>query len=462
MYFEVLLTANWVLIGLMCLSVVLLIYKIFFHVYALMPAMQYPEAKKLHKFAILVPARNESKVIGGLLKSFDNVNYPKDLFDIYVVVENENDPTINICKQFVNVFPFVRPNLNVKSKGGALDQILKHLISNGISEQKCYEAYFIFDADNTVTENYLREMNKSFDAGYKLALSYRNAKNWNDGWIASCSALTFSMLNTFQNKCRSRFTQNVLVSGTGFYIAADIINELGGWPFQSLTEDVEISNFAVLNGIKATYNENAEHFDEQPTTLKVSWNQRIRWVKGQMQVTKKYQKKLLKSALYSKQNRLGKLEFGINIIPVVVPLVSVIVYAIFTLTMGFVGLGLRVPAHQWQMAFINFGASVFGIYVFFCFYALAMLLAERKHINITFKNAVCTILMNPFFMGLYLPIYLVALFKKEVKWKPIEHNINEAIVETNYTDAIVPAEETDEASETELAKQLEAEFIKKD
>ena len=50
-----------------------------------------------------------------------------------------------------------------------------------------------------------------------------------------------------------------------------------------------------------------------------------------------------------------------------------------------------------------------------------MLLAEREHISITFWNALKTCIMNPFFMGLYLPIYIVALFKKEVKWKPIEH-----------------------------------------
>ncbi len=424
MYFKVLDIGNWIMIGLVCLSVLVLIYKIFYHIYALMPAKRFPQAKLNHRYAILVPARNESKVIDNLLKSFSETDYPKELYDIYVVVEDKNDPTVEICKNYENVYSFVRPDLEVKSKGGALDHILKHLINSGIAKQKNYEAYFIFDADNTVTKNYLLEMNKAFDAGFELALSYRNSKNWNNGWVASCSALTFSMLNTFQNKCRARFTQNVLVSGTGFYVSARIINNLGGWPFQCLTEDAEISNYAVLNGIKATYNEYAEHYDEQPVTLKVSWNQRIRWVKGYMQVGKKYHKKLLKSALYSKENRFAKVEFAINIIPVAIPLASVIIYSLFALVMGFVGLSLHVPIWQWQMAFINFAASIFGIYFFFFFYTVAMLLAEREHISITFWNAVKTCIMNPFFMGLYLPIYIVALFKKEVKWKPIEHTGN--------------------------------------
>ena len=462
MYFSVLNVGNWVFIALLCFSALLLIYKIFYHIYALMPAQKFPEAKINHKFAILVPARNESKVINGLLKSFSECDYPKELYDIYVVVETLDDPTIEICKNYDNVYSFVRPDLNVKSKGGALDHILKHLLNNGIAQEKGYEAYFIFDADNIVTKNYLTEMNKTFDAGYELALSYRNSKNWNQGWVASCSALTFSMINTFQNKCRARFTQNVLVSGTGFYISARVINELNGWPFQCLTEDAEISNYAVLNGIKATYNEFAIHYDEQPVKLKVSWNQRIRWVKGYMQVGKKYTTKLFKSALYNKENRFAKLEFAINIIPVAVPLASVIIYAFFALIMGFVGLGIHAPASQWQMAFINFGASIFGMYLFFFFYAMTMLLAERKHIDITFKNAVKTCIMNPFYMGLYIPIFFAAIFKKEVKWKPIEHTVNTEINEEQYNKAIVEAVITDKPNNEDVAKQLNAEFIKKD
>lgn len=462
MFFKVLDITNWTCITLLCVSVLLLIYKIFYHVYSLMPARQFPEAKKNHKYAIIVPARNESAVIEGLLKSFEAQTYPKELYDIYVVVESETDPTVEICKKFANVQSFVRPDLKVKSKGGALDHCFKYILNSGIAKDKGYEAYYIFDADNVVTPNYLFEMNKSFDAGYELALSYRNSKNWNDGWVASCSALTFTMLNTFQNKCRARFNQNVLVSGTGFYIAARIINELGGWPFQSLTEDYEISNFAVLNGIKGTYNENAEYLDEQPVKLKVSWNQRIRWVKGQIQVSKKYSKPLLKSALYSKENRWAKFEFGVNIIPIIVPLATIIVYCFMTLILGIVGACNGVPEWQWHMAFINFATGAAGLYVFYVFYTLAMILSERKHIDLKFKNALVTLIMNPFFMGLYLPIYFVALFKKEIKWKPIERKTIETCAQNlDYSNSIVATQNTEIPSTEEIKKELDAEFINK-
>lgn len=457
MYATILDIADWTLIALMGLSVILLLYKIFYNIYGLLPDRKFPDAKKNHKYAILIPARYESSVISRLLDSLKEQDYPKECFDTYVIIESKSDPTFEICKQYENVTAFVRPNLNVKSKGGALDQIIKHLIETKKAEE--YEAYFIFDADNMAAPNFLTEMNKTYDAGYEIALSYRNSINWNDGWIASCSGLTFSMLNTMQNKCRARFNQNVLVSGTGFYISARVINGLGGWPFQCLTEDVEISNYAVLNDIKGAYNTNTQFFDEQPINLKISWNQRVRWVKGHMQVGKKYNKKLWKSSLVSKENKLGKLDFALGIIPIAVPLASIIVYSIFTLVLGIVGACLKVEPHLWHLALINFGVAVGGMYLFLALYTLVLILAERKHIDLTRKNAFIAILMNPFFMGLYVPIAIVALFKKEVKWKPIERKAD--IEKEEYSSLIVEGERTDKPNNEEITKQLDAEFIKK-
>lgn len=452
---------NWALVFMMGVSVILLLYKIVYHIYGLFPQKQYPEAKKQHKFAILIPARNESSVIEGLLKSLNEQDYPKELFDSYVIVESSNDPTVKICEKYENVTAFVRPNLNVKSKGGALDQILKHLIETKKAFE--YEAYFIFDADNVAKSNFLTEMNKTFDCGFEMGLSYRNAKNWNDGWIASCSALTFIMFNTFQNKCRAKFNKNVLVSGTGFYIAAHVLHELGGWPFQTLTEDFELSNYAVLNNIKGAYNENTEFFDEQPKTLKISWNQRVRWCKGHMQVSKKYQKKLLKSSLVSTENRLGKLEYGLNILPIATPIATVIVYSLITLIMGIVGIIIKVGKPLWQLALFNSATALLVTYIFFVCYTAALLFCERKHINITLKNSIKTSFLNPIFMVLYLPIYITALFKKEVKWKPITRSVdlNKETKPREYSELILDGEQTDMPTNEDVSKDLDAEFVSK-
>ncbi len=424
MYFQIFNIGNIVFYVLLGISVILLMQKIIYHIVGLFPSKHFKDAKKDHKYAILIPARNESKVIEQLLISIQEQNYNHDLIDTYVIVESENDPTCEIAKKYPNTNVFIRKHLELKGKGYALNEVIEHIFKS----DKKYEAFFICDADNVLSKDFIKEMNKTYDAGYQLALGYRNSKNWNGGWVASCSALTFSMINTFHNKCRARFNQNVLLSGTGFYIASEILEKIGGWKFFLLTEDYELSLFSTVNNLKSTYNEYAEFYDEQPTTLKVSWNQRLRWVKGYGQANKKYKKKLIKGLLFDKKNRLSKYEYTISILPVACILSTAILYSVFTLILGIVGSCIAQPIAY--KVYIAFGASTASIYFFFICYAMVMLLAERKHINISFINAVKCCFMFPVYMSFYVPLYVTALFKKEVEWKPIAHNVH-MVMDTN-------------------------------
>lgn len=410
--------ANIVFYAMLGISLIFLLYKIFYHIFGLLPARTFKPTKNKYKYAIIVPARNESVVIRSLLKSIQRQSYDSELIDTYVIVESMDDPTVKICREFKNTFVFVRPNLDVKCKGAALDQCFKYILS----EKKEYDAYFIFDADNILHPEFITEMNKVYDQGYDMALGYRNSKNWNDGWIASCSALVFSMVNTFQNKCRARFNQNVVVSGTGFYIKSTVIKQLGGWPFQTLTEDYEVSLYTTINGLHSTYCESAEYYDEQPKKLKVSWEQRMRWIRGYGQNTKNYSKKLFNSFLVSSENRWMKFDLGLNIIPIAVPLASVIIYILFMFCLGIIGFFAHLS--MWEVALINAAITSLASWLFFFLYGIVLMLAERKHMKISAKNWIKTAFSFPFFLFLFIPIFINSLFKKEVQWVPIEHNVN--------------------------------------
>lgn len=422
MYYNIFHIGNIIFYILLAISFVLLLQKIIYHIVGLFPSKKFPDAKKDYKYAIIIPARNESKVIEQLLISIKNQTYNKDLLHTYVVVEQDTDPTCEICKKYENTSVFVRQHLENKGKGYALDEVLKHILASNVGGG--YDAYFIFDADNVLDKNFITEMNKCYDAGYKLCLGYRNSKNWNDGWVASCSALTFSMINTFQNKSKAKFNRNVVVSGTGFYISADIIEKLGGWDFCTLTEDYEISTFSALHNIKSTYNEYAEYYDEQPTSLKTSWNQRLRWCKGWNQVNKKYQKKLLKSVVLDKHNRLNKLSYATSLLPVMVLVATTLCYTLFTFVLGIVGLCIGDPASN--RVWMAFGIVLVCMYIFFVLYGMFVLIAERKHTNITLKNSLVCCLMNPFYWACYVPIFVASIFKRQVEWKPIIHKVTMA------------------------------------
>ena len=85
------------------------------------------------------------------------------------------------------------------------------------------------------------------------------------------------------------------VSGTGFLISSEIIDKNNGWKYHLLTEDIEFTIDSIINGEKIGYCNSACFYDEQPTSFRDSWNQRMRWSKGFYQVFFKYGYNLFKS-----------------------------------------------------------------------------------------------------------------------------------------------------------------------
>lgn len=245
---------------------------------------------QLHRYAVLIAARNEENVLGELLDSIHAQNYPSELVDIYVVADNCTDSTAEVAYAH-GAYVYERFNRIQVGKGYALKYLLDQIsLSDNLED---YDGFFIFDADNLLDENYIAEMNKTFNDGYDAVTSYRNSKNFGDNWISHGYGLWFLHEAQFLNRGRMRTGNSCMVSGTGYMISRELIEKNDGWKFFLLTEDIEFTADCIANGVKIGYCEHAEFFDEQPTKFSVSWHQRMRWVKGYFQVYKKYGRQLL-------------------------------------------------------------------------------------------------------------------------------------------------------------------------
>ena len=100
------------------------------------------------EIAILIPARNESSVIEELLNSIEKQSYKIPSENVYVIVESQEDPTVEIVKKHQMQY-FIRKKLNLKTKGYALAELLEDLEE----KQNYYDLYFIFDADNILDKD---------------------------------------------------------------------------------------------------------------------------------------------------------------------------------------------------------------------------------------------------------------------------------------------------------------------
>ena len=148
-------------------------YKEVYKLTGIVATRKFKPAKKLHKYAILVAARNESTVIGQLVESIRMQDYPAELVDIFVVADNCTDNTAEIARREGAVC-YERFDNEHRTKGFAL-QFLVECIRRDYGLD-AYEGYFIFDADNLLKEDYISRMNESFDAGEKIRIA-GNAEN---------------------------------------------------------------------------------------------------------------------------------------------------------------------------------------------------------------------------------------------------------------------------------------------
>ena len=255
----------------------MLIYKTAYKIIGLFFTRKFPSAKQKHKYAVVIAARNEEKVIGNLLDSIAKQDYPKELITVFVVADNCTDKTAEVARNRGAVC-YERFDNEHKTKGFAL-QFLFDRIEEDYGRQS-FEGYFVFDADNLLKEDYISRMNDAFDAGEKIITSYRNTKNFDESWIASTYALHWLRSIRFNHRARSVLRLATNIQGTGFLFANEIVKN--GWKYTSLTEDRALTADAVAQGYSITYNDAAEFYDEQPTSLKIALRQRLRWSKGHL------------------------------------------------------------------------------------------------------------------------------------------------------------------------------------
>jgi cellulose synthase/poly-beta-1,6-N-acetylglucosamine synthase-like glycosyltransferase len=366
----------------------------------------------LHRYAVLIAARNEETVIRQLIESIQRQNYPIELLDIYVVADNCTDATAEIAYS-TGVYVYERFNRRNIGKGYALQYLLEQIQLSGNFED--YDGFFIFDADNLLDENYVREMNRTFHDGYNVVTSYRNSKNFGDNWISSGYALWFLHEAQFLNRGRMRIGNSCMVSGTGYVIAREVLERNGGWNFFLLTEDIEFTADCIANGEKIGYCEKAVFYDEQPISFQVAWNQRLRWVKGYYQVYRKYGKMLA-----SKLGKKGGFSCFDMLMANLPAFILTAVAAAAGLTMTILGL---VTAQDISFALLSIPLFVAKTSVAMFLLGIYTVLTEWRQIPMPWYQKIGCVFTFPVYMMTYIPIAFAAL-KKNVEWKPIAHTVS--------------------------------------
>ena len=362
--------------------------------FALRKPRPIPKSAPDTKFACVIAARNEERVIGGLIDSLRRQNYPSALFDIYVMPNNCTDHTaLAAIRAGAKI---LRPQGDIRCKGDALHEVFEVLLHED------YDAFCVFDADNVADPEFLSRMNDAFCAGAKAAKGAIRVKNPEDSPLCACYGLYFTCFDFFFSRARMNCGMSSKLVGTGFAVHRSVLEASGGWNSVTIAEDAEFAAMLAETGTRVWFVPEAVTYDEAPTSVLVSLRQRRRWSSGVMDVA---------------QARLGGLARGafagggLRALDMLLMLTQP-----FCQAAGFfLGCALLLvqpdAAQTLSRLPLGLAAGYLAMALFACL--LTKLQSGRYDLR--------AILLFPLFMASWLPLNLVSLLFRTRVWHEIEH-----------------------------------------
>ena len=369
----------------------------------------FPDAPP-HRFAILIAARNEENVIGRLVATLSEQNYPKDCYDIFVAADNCTDNTAEAARS-LGATVYERHNTELIGKGYVLDFMIKSIWRERGDD--AYDAFIVFDADNEVEADFLAEINKTFAAGYDVISTYRNTTNYGYGWRTAGVGLYYLRDARILNDARMKIGSNTFLTGTGFLFSNKLAREHSGWPYHTLTEDFEFTMQNAIDGVKTAYCGTARFFDWQSKEFRQSWRQRLRWTKGGFQVMIKYRKQLLRG-FFSRR--------AFSCLDMTICIFAAFLVSMLAISVNLVGNIAYVACGGDPLVVLGeVAAMIAAAYSALLLFSIPITISEWRRLRASAFKKVIYCLTFPFYIFSFLPVAFVALFKKEVEWKPIYH-----------------------------------------
>ena len=236
---------------------------------------------KFHNFAVVIPAHNEASIINKTLKNLQCLDYPLELYTIFVIADNCSDNTAEVVKK-TGVICLERHDQEKKGKGFALQWFFKKILNLNWH----FDAFVIIDADTIVSRNFLKSINIKLNSGTKVLTCWGGILNPEKSITCMIGHLA-RFLRNMKSRGKSILGFNVPFRGNGLCIAYEIIKKYG-WKATSITEDREYWAMLHLKGIKSSFVDDAYVISYLPKKLSNYGISVARWEIGEMRVAKNF------------------------------------------------------------------------------------------------------------------------------------------------------------------------------
>ncbi len=384
----------WVLMGAMILLNLFTVYLGVTFLFTFKKRKSYPAAAPKNRFAVIIAARNEEKVVGNLIAALKGQDYPADKIDIFVAVNNTTDNTAAVS--IAAGAQVIQCQGRITCKGQVLHQAIDQLLPGP------YDAYAVFDADNIPAPDFLRRMNDALEAGERVCKGRLKCGNFTESWVSGGYGLYHALMEWSYSwpHTAAGFSSNLV--GTAFVVHREVLEALGGWNTVSICEDTEFAAQATRLGHRVAFVYDAMSYDEQVSSLWISLKQRHRWCYGMIQCAR-----LMTRSMFSPScpRRGMARDFGmLFIISHTAPIAGI--------------LGTILMFFQPPIMLMAMTACLVLAYAAMVILALWLC----RFGQYPARRMLPAILLFPIFMATWAPLQIFALFVPVKTWAEIKHN----------------------------------------
>ena len=362
---------------------------------------------------ILIPAHNEEKVIGRLLKKISELSYPKSKLQVIIVDDASTDKTGQIAdtsaKENQTILVLHRSRLEGgKGKASALNAALKQAIG---------EIVLCFDADYLPHSEIVQRLVAKFSDPKVGAVQGRPVV-LNEPQNSTTRIVALERIGGYRVDQEAREILGLVpqFGGTVGGFRRRILESIGGFDESMLTEDTDITFQIYLSGYKVSYAGDAECYEEAVASWKAYWRQRHRWAKGHMQVAFKYFIKVL----LSKNMRLREKIDGVLLLNIYfLPLLTIFSFAagLFLILNG-----SFIISALWFAIIMSFYSFV-GNYAPFFEIGVGVYLDGRRRVHWLAPLMIFSFLYNVLICGkAFLDLLWGTIVSNKSDWEKTEHN----------------------------------------
>jgi cellulose synthase/poly-beta-1,6-N-acetylglucosamine synthase-like glycosyltransferase len=242
---------------------------------------------KNHAFVtVQLPIYNEKYVVERLIDSVCEMDWPRDKLEV-MILDDSTDETRGIID--VKIEEYRRAGIDIRAvrrdnrvgyKAGALQNA--YAITRG-------KYIAIIDADFVPPPDFLERTVAAIETDPKLGFVQARWTHINRGYSAYTEAFGIAIDGYHIVEQSARSTTGLLLNfnGSAGLLRVDAIRDVGGWSWDTLSEDMDLSYQMQLKGWKSLYLRDLTVQGEIPANMASFRTQQGRWARGSVQCAKK-------------------------------------------------------------------------------------------------------------------------------------------------------------------------------